>query len=202
MQSGVNALKLSRNVLNYKCKILLYNGLVKSRLDYCAISWADKLTAGQLNRLEVLQKAAVRLIFSAAPRCHSSKLFALANIVNVKDLFNNLAILFMKKYQNRQLPDVFDNHLGRIALPDEVRSNYQYTMKIPKQHKKGHLFYAVITAWNSSSPEIREPAKIAQTKRLLKKISLQKMEANVCTTKKCFNCSLDQHRDYTKYMRK
>ena len=48
-----------RNSLNYKAKLLIYNGLFKSISDYCAIAYLDKMNNTQINVLSKLQKNAL-----------------------------------------------------------------------------------------------------------------------------------------------
>ena len=51
VNDGVKALMCTRNILNYKAKMLLYHAAIKSHLDYCSITYFDKLGIGQINEL-------------------------------------------------------------------------------------------------------------------------------------------------------
>ena len=52
----VKALICMRKTLNYRAKFLIYNALFKSNIDYCSITYMDKLTKIQMTKLEKLQK--------------------------------------------------------------------------------------------------------------------------------------------------
>ena len=56
LEDTVKALICTRKILNYKAKFLIYNALFKSHIDYCAITYMDKLTKTQMTRLGKLQK--------------------------------------------------------------------------------------------------------------------------------------------------
>ena len=65
LEDTVRALIFVKDNLNYKAKLLIYNGLFKSISEYGAITYLDKMNKTQINTLIKLQKSAVRLIFSA-----------------------------------------------------------------------------------------------------------------------------------------
>ena len=48
LEDTVKALICVRNLLNYKTKYLVYNALFQSHIDYCAITYMDKLSITEL----------------------------------------------------------------------------------------------------------------------------------------------------------
>ena len=207
LRSGISALKLSRNLLSYKCKKMIYNSLFKSHLDYCAILWQDKLNKTQTALIIRLQKKAIRLLFSARWNVHTAKLFSISKITPVERIFHNESILFLKKHQNNELPEIFTDFLGppELYLQSEKQitkyrmQKTEYKIEMPKVYKKGHIFYNVISEWNNSDEETRAPSKVKATKFRLKKLSKEKLDKFICQKTQCYMCNLDRFRDYEKY---
>ena len=44
LQEANRALMSTRNILNFKAKLLFYNSFIKSHLEFCAIVYLDKMT--------------------------------------------------------------------------------------------------------------------------------------------------------------
>ena len=65
LEETVKALIAVRTLLNYKIKLLIYHSLFQSHLNYCSITYLDKLTTRQIDKVYQLQKKAIRLIFNA-----------------------------------------------------------------------------------------------------------------------------------------
>ena len=207
LRSGIAALKLCRNLLNYRCKIMIYNSLFKCHIDYCAILWHSKLNKTQTALITRLQKKAIRLVFSARWNVHTAKLFSISNTTPLEKIFAKESLLFIKKHQNHELPSIFSDFLGppEIFLKGEKQiTKYRsektgYKIDIPKEYKKGHIFHDILTEWNNTEEDIRAPSKVVTTKNKLKKITKEKLDAFNCTRKQCYMCGLDKFRDYEKY---
>ena len=52
LENTVKALICTRNILNCRAKFQLYNALFESHVSYCAISYMDKLSKGQIQNLK------------------------------------------------------------------------------------------------------------------------------------------------------
>ena len=68
LKDGVKALMCTRLTLNFRAKMLLYNGAFKSHIEYCSLVFMDKLNKKQINELYKLQKQAVRLKNDVNPK--------------------------------------------------------------------------------------------------------------------------------------
>ena len=141
----------TRNILNYKAKMLLYHAAIKSHLDYCSIAYFDKLWTGQIKELYALQKQAVRLIFRARKRYHTNKLFKLSEIIPVTRQYEIESIKFVSKYQNELTCSTQPLAIRELfAKISESRTRQNSNMiKIPNEYKKGHCMYNLIDNWNS-----------------------------------------------------
>ena len=207
LRSGISALKLSRNLLSYRCKKMIYYSLFHSHLNYCAILWHDKLNKTQTALFTRLQKKAIRLVFSARWNVHTAKLYSLSRIIPVERIFHNESILFIKKHQNNELPEIFTDFLGPSELylqKDKPITQHrmqktEYKIEMPKVYKKGHIFHNVISEWNNADEATRAPSKVTSTKCRLKKLSREKLDQFTCQKSNCYMCNLDRFRDYEKY---
>ena len=102
LRSGIGALIRVKHSLNYRSKYLIYMGLIKSHLDYCFVAWGDKISIGQMKELSILQKRAVRLLFSAKYNAHTAPLFSLSGITPVDEMFKKESLIFLSKYHGQQ----------------------------------------------------------------------------------------------------
>ena len=196
---GVRALMCTRNILNYKAKMLLYHAAIKSHLDYCSIAYFDKLGIGQINELHALQKQAVRLIFRARKRSHTSKLFKLSEIIPVTRQYEIESIKFVSKYQNELTCSTQPLAIRELFTKiNESRTRQNSNMiKIPNEYKKGHCMYNLIDNWNKCKNDYKMAGNHWCLKNMIKEDTLEMIED--CTTKDCTICAFDKYRDYEKY---
>ena len=206
LQEAVRALICTRNVLNYRSKLLLYHGAFKSHLDYCCIIYLDKLSKKQVNELLNLQKQAVRLIFRAKKRSHTSKLFKLSGIIPVTKLYEIEAIKFIYKFKNElccsQQPMAIKEIILKKNTSRRNDSRVPETNKIviPHEYKKGSCLFNLMEKWNKTKESYRMSGNPWILKHTLNEDALHEIED--CTLKKCIICSSDESRDYDKYMSK
>ena len=199
VSDGVRALMCTRNILNYKAKMLLYHAAIKSHLDYCSIAYFDKLGIGQINELYALQKQAVRLIFRARKRSHTSKLFKLSEIIPVTRQYEIESIKFVSKYQNELTCSTQPLAIRELfAKISESRTRQNSNMiKIPNEYKKGHCMYNLIDNWNKCKNDYKLAGNYWCLKNMIKENTLEEIED--CNIKDCMICSFDKARDYEKY---
>lgn len=95
VSSAVGIISRLRHILPVKVKILLYNSLVSSLLEYCCIVWC---TTGvtNLKKLHMLQKRAVRCIANVPYLYPTSKLFLKYDILPVFCLFDYRIMMIYK----------------------------------------------------------------------------------------------------------
>lgn len=197
MKSAISALIKTKHTLNFRSKIQIYNGLVKPHIDYCCLVWLDKANKGQLNKLHMLQKRAIRLCFNAAYNTHSAQLFRISNTIPLDQIYSRESVIFIKKHQNGELPKVFSDKLGNFQT--EVRAKFQYSIKIPTSHKCGQMFYNIISQWNKADQGLRKPSKTEVTKTKTKEAIIDNLNTIKCSKKQCFMCLRDSSKNFEKY---
>ena len=202
MVNGVKALMCIRQTLNYRAKLLLYNGSIKSHIEYCSVTFLDKFSKKQINELYRLQKQAVRLIFNAKKNVHTEKLFKLTGILPITKMYDFEAIKMVYKNKYEPLSNTQPLAIKDLLIPhnhDSIRLYHdQNNIKIPDYYKKNHCFYNMINVWNNSSGEARMAGNIWSLKRSLKSELTQSLQP--CVIRNCKICQIDENRDYQKYM--
>ena len=206
LENTVKALICTRNILNCRAKFQLYNALFESHVSYCAISYMDKLSKGQIQNLKQLQKKAIRLIFNAKKHSHTEKLFKLARITPIEKLYEHEAIKFVFKNvsetsassQPVAIRDILihNNDCTQIQtrFDDDVTK-----IRIKSQFRKGQCMFSLLNTWNCANSDLRNAGNLFSLKLMLKNEINQ--ELNECAKKDCFSCKIDANRDYSKYMK-
>ena len=122
---GIGIILKVRKVFNNETLFSLYYTFVYPYLNYCIHVWG-KTYDTHLHYLIVLQNKVIRIINGVPPRTNADNLYVLHDILSVKRLYSYNVALFMYKYSNQLLPDVFDNFFFPNLL--------MFTNIIPEMH--------------------------------------------------------------------
>ena len=98
---------------------LLYCSLILPYLSYCNIVWGNTYSS-HLNKLNILQKKAIRIISGAPPLSHSSHLFLNLNILKFPDINVTQQLTFVYSALHSILP----NHLTNMFVFNNSIHNY------------------------------------------------------------------------------
>ena len=99
----VGVLNRLKNILPTSIKLMIYNALILSRINYGISAWGY-----QCERIFKLQKRAVRLITLAKFNAHSEPIFKSLNLLKVQDVFEICQMRFYHNYLNKNLPHFFN----------------------------------------------------------------------------------------------
>ena len=155
----------------------------------------------QMQMLKILQKKAIRILFSARFNTHCSPLYALSGITPIDEAYQREALIFMKKYCNNLQPKAF-NEIIKDMKNDNLRSSMSKKFNISTDLKKQDCFYSIISTWNCSEKDIKDAKTHQEVKSLLKSKSIKKQNEIKCEVKNCYSCRKDAKRDFSKYMNK
>lgn len=119
-----------RFLLSDDCKILLYNALIKTHLDYGNIIWGFKLQ----DQILKLQKKAVRNIMGSRRLAHTNSLFIKMKALKFQDLLSISANHFTMKTLTGQNPACLSNIVTyrqygaptRESLNPKLTTDYSY----------------------------------------------------------------------------
>lgn len=118
-----------RLLLPLKVKLLLYNSLFLSHINYCHLVWGNT-TSSNINILFLLQKKAVRTILNAPFDAHTDPIFDQLNIIPLKAVYNT--ILQKRFLIERKNSMGFLEQLSRLTLNSSTFSTrHKETWHVP-----------------------------------------------------------------------
>ena len=100
---SVGIINKLKNVLPLSIKVTLYNALILPHVNYNLIIWGH-----YSNRIEKLQKRALRAITCSAYNAHTEPIFKALNLLKVKDIFLQSKLKLFHKHVNQKLPPTFN----------------------------------------------------------------------------------------------
>ena len=94
---------------------------------YCNIIWSDRNNTS-LDIIHIKQKKIVRICTNSHYLAHSPPLFADLNTLTVQDINKLQTALFMYKYHNNLLPDIFTDYFVKANTIHgyNTRQSYMY----------------------------------------------------------------------------
>ena len=108
MSKGIGIIIKARKVFNEATLLSLYNSLILPYVSYCIHVW------GRAYDL-VLQNKAVRVIVGVPPRTNVDHFYLELDILPVRKIFVYTISIFMYKYMNGMLPELFLDMLTSIS---------------------------------------------------------------------------------------
>ena len=106
MSKGIGIIIKARKVFNETTLLSLYKSLILPYASYCIHVWG-KAYDTHLKHVLVLQNNAVRIIAGVPPRTIADNLYLELDILPVKKIFVHAISIFMYKYVNGMLPELF-----------------------------------------------------------------------------------------------
>ena len=197
LKNATNALLSTKKTLDRRSKIILYNSMFKSALDYAAVAYHDKINKKELNKISRLQKISIRLIFKAKPMVHTSPLFKMACIIPAEHTFRIEAIKLVYKCVNEnpkliQPTAIKEMLLNRTGARNSQRLN-EDKQNIPLTRKNG-LVYNILKCWNNASQELKNSGSIYSLNKQIKASAINDLEE--CRQANCHICTIDANVRY------
>ena len=111
---GIGIIIKARKVFNETTLLSLYNSLILPYVSYCIHVWG-KAYDTHLKHVMVLQNKAVRVIAGVPPRTNADNLYLELDVLPVKKIFVYAFSIFMYKYMNGMLPELFHDMFTPIS---------------------------------------------------------------------------------------
>ena len=90
----------------------IYNSLIMPHLNNLLLAWGTKS-----NKIELLQKKAIRVLYSKSPIAHTAPLYIKMKQPKLSDLYTcNLLKLYLKLYRNRQRPNLITFYRNSASI--------------------------------------------------------------------------------------
>lgn len=159
MSSAIGVLARMRSLLPTKVKIMIYNALVLSLLQYCSLVWC---TTGvtNLRKLHLLQKRAVRHIAAEHYLSSTKLLFLKYDILPVFFLYNYRLMLCYKEFVKHCTNTTI--HLAKLSVNTSVRLTRHkevWTVPTPRTfYDKQSLSYRLPSLLNFLNREDFDPS--------------------------------------------
>ena len=99
---SIGVLNRLKHCLPTSIKVLIYNALILSRINYGILLWGY-----QSERIFKLQKKAVRIISLQKYNAHTEPIFKSLNLLKVSDIFSLCQLKFYYNLVHREVPEYF-----------------------------------------------------------------------------------------------
>ena len=174
--NGIGIILEARKVFDNETLFSLYYTFVCPYLNYCIHVWG-KTYDTHLHHLIVLQNKVIRIINGVPPRTNVDNLIVMHDILSVKRLYSYNVALFMYKYSNQLLPDVFDNFFPNLLMfPNTIPEIHPLNMcmYVSKEQPvdKKTLSYCGARIWNYVLDNVDSNCAIGLFKKRIQRLFL------------------------------
>lgn len=168
----INRLKLKIKRCTLK---ILYTTLIQPYLQYCVMAWGCA-NATTLDRLEKLQKRAIRIISGASYLAHCNPLFRSTNILKIRDLYEQEVLTYMYRVKHNFLPSCCMRYVILTTRGNyNLRLNNDFVEEFVKSVVRSNSVSAVgPRLWNSLPLEVRACVSLRVFKNSIRKSLLDK----------------------------
>ena len=138
--------------------------------------------------LRILQKKAIRIIFSVKYNAHTSSLFDKSKITKVENIFEKESLITAYKFQNKILPNAIMD-LFKDSLYDNniiTRQQTSCILRPSRELNPGDLMYDILNYWNRIGSSSREESTLNGFK---KKITSMLNSYSECVKENCYSCN-------------
>ena len=167
---------------------LLYNSLIQPHLQYCILAWGLVR-----NRLEKLQKRAIRIITCSRYNAHTEPLFKKMKLLKLSDIFDTNLLKLYFKYEHRLLPEFFLTNFFENMPNHRYPSRKNSSQRLPlvkTAHGQRRMPYVVANTLNNTTDCIIEKIATHSYRGFsiyCKNYILSKYEEN-CLKASCYIC--------------
>ena len=176
---SVGVLGKTREILNYKSLLTIYNTLILPYLSYCVEVWGNTFRS-YTQPLTIIQKRALRIIHKVGYYEHTNELFKKSNTLKFIDLVEYRTALIMYKARNKMLP------LNILGMFRDREGGYNLRWELNfKQNRANTTRKTMCTSvcgvliWNGLTEEVKHSGNFLQFKKRLKHSILAKYSSNV-----------------------
>ena len=131
VSSGIHAMNIAKNILSGKHLRIIYNSLVHPYLSYGNLLWGNSYKK-YINKLEILQKKAIRCMSKATYNEHSSPLFKRNKITKFKDIHSSQLGQLMYDFVNNNLPPPLMDLYTRNSEIHQHNTRHNIDIHLPK----------------------------------------------------------------------
>ena len=181
--------KISRNVgiicrlkshLPSKSLLMLYSSLILPYLNYGLLAWGSTYHSFA-DKLLLLQKKVLRIIFNCSPFSHTDPLFFENKLLKIRDLYLLQLGQFMYNYNKGLLPSAFSEMFVKNNTFHNYPTRHSGELHLPLLRTisaQNTFFYEGPKFWNSLSNAIKVSPSLNSFKNKLKLFLIQSYNPN------------------------
>ena len=174
LNHSLYALNRSKKLIPQRYLKIMYDSLIHSYLNFGIVLWGSTLKT-YLNRLQILQKKALRAIHNAPYNAHTQPLFESSRILNLNNLYKYEIAKFMRKTSLKQVPrpiqDIYVTNIN-IHNHNTRQRNAPHIFRRSTSIAVNSIIHKAPSIWNSIPQDITNTQTEIQFKRKLKEYLL------------------------------
>ena len=150
VSKNIGILRKLRGKLDTETLTTLYYSFIYPYCHYCIHVWGSTYDT-HLNKVFLLQKRAVRIIFGANRLAHTEPIFKSLKLLNIHKLYKYNIGLMMYKYHHKKLPHIFDDYFtmnSDVHVYSTRQSHLLHTPKYSTELRKRSFKCKAVTVWN------------------------------------------------------
>ncbi len=175
VRGSIASLYDMRKVIPRKLKNSVYNSIVNSQLSYGISVWGSYYITDKLNPLFVLQKRALRNLFSIRKvskyvKGHTKLIFSKLNILSVYNIYNYMTILSIDKLFKLKEPKYLCELLNLNSESNTRNNRISHIPKFKCNHYQSNYCYQGPYLWNllSSNSSICNEITVSPSLNVMK----------------------------------
>ena len=187
---NIGILNKLKHVLPLNTKIVIYNSLILSHINYGLLAWGYSC-----GRVIKLQKKAMRIISLSKYNAHTEPIFKQLRLLKVIDILKLQELKFYYKFKNNKLPIYLQNlpfqHNFEIHEHNTRIQNLLQIGKPAHEYARKCIRYHLPVSINSTSTEILNKINTHSLKGFagyIKQYYLKSYE-DICTIPTCYICA-------------
>ena len=150
------------------------------------------MPSGNINRLTILQKRAIRCVFNSKYNCHTDPLFKAAKVLKLEDLYVNQCLIYYWKSKLNLLPTNLTKIILKPCSHHATRNELNVLPLINLEVGRQMFLYKIVSVLQNQPTHIKmlyHNRSVGHAKRKLKLYLLSTYNIN-CNIVNCFSCSL------------
>ena len=186
----VGIIRRLKNELPQTVLKTIYSALLEPLINYAITVWGGT-TQTNADRIEILQKKAVRAITKSKYNCHTNPLFHKLRLLKFQDMFTmNCCKLAIQAYKSK-LPNYHQSKLftnQTVHSHETRRRNNIHTLQTTKEYQKDSINYKIGKCWNDLEAKLKTSKQsLASFKKNFKNTYIRKYDTP-CTIRNCYRC--------------
>lgn len=186
LNSALFILRKIKHTLPTSHKILIYNAIFQSHLNYGIICWTQD--SALMRKISVLQNKAIKLVEGIYKKSHTEYIYKKLEILKFEDCVTYNRALFAHSIMYNYAPERIQECMEKVNPHPRLRRNL-LNFYIDHSIKSSLLKYTIPNTWNNLCNELKKQSKKKTFKNELKaKILSTYTNSQYCQNNNCYLC--------------